>query len=65
MDFFAQIIDFILHMEKYLDHPSGGRQLDVCNLWVVIFIETGLVVTPFLPGDSLLCCRGICRPRAF
>ncbi|HNZ01544.1 MAG TPA: VTT domain-containing protein [Anaerolineaceae bacterium] len=64
MDFFAQIIDFILHMEKYLDlilQAVGGWTYAI--LWVVIFIETGLVVTPFLPGDSLLFAAGAFAAR--
>ena len=64
MDLFAQIIDFILHMEKYLDlilQAVGGWTYAV--LWVVIFIETGLVVTPFLPGDSLLFAAGAFAAR--
>ncbi len=49
------IIDFVLHLDKYL-----GVILESVGLWsylvffAVIFAETGLVVTPFLPGDSLV-----------
>ena len=48
-------LDFLLHVNKYLnayagDHPVGVYVL----LTAIIFCETGLVVTPFLPGDSLL-----------
>ena len=49
------IIDFVLHLDKHL-----GLILESVGLWsyllffVVIFAETGLVVTPFLPGDSLV-----------
>jgi membrane-associated protein len=49
------IIDFVLHLDKHL-----GLILESAGLWsyllffVVIFAETGLVVTPFLPGDSLV-----------
>ena len=55
MEFFAQIIDFIVHLDKYI-----GMIIDWFGPWtyvilfVVVFCETGLVVTPFLPGDSLL-----------
>jgi membrane-associated protein len=47
--------DFVLHMDTHLDHMAGalGPWLYVV-LFAVIFCETGLVVTPFLPGDSLL-----------
>jgi len=49
------IIDFVLHLDKHL-----GLILESVGLWsyllffAVIFAETGLVVTPFLPGDSLV-----------
>jgi membrane-associated protein len=49
------IVDFVLHLDKYL-----GAILESVGLWsylvffAVIFAETGLVVTPFLPGDSLV-----------
>ncbi len=55
MDFISQIIDFVLHIDVYLaDIISryGGWTLAV--LFIIIFMETGLVVTPFLPGDSLI-----------
>jgi len=59
MEYIKLAIDFILHMDKYL-----SVIIQACGLWsylvlfVVIFIETGLVVTPFLPGDSLLFAAG-------
>lgn len=49
------IIDFVLHMDRHLNDIAaycGGWLYAV--LFLVIFAETGLVVTPFLPGDSLL-----------
>ncbi len=52
-------IDFVLHLDKYLDiiiRSFGFWTYAI--LFVVIFIETGLVVTPFLPGDSLLFAAG-------
>ena len=52
-------IDFILHLDKYLDLTI--RSVGIWTyliLFIVIFIETGLVVTPFLPGDSLLFAAG-------
>ncbi len=52
-------IDFILHLDKYLDLII--RSVGIWTyliLFVTIFIETGLVVTPFLPGDSLLFAAG-------
>lgn len=59
MDLIKLGIDFILHMDHYLTqiiNTVGGWTYLV--LFVVIFIETGLVVTPFLPGDSLLFAAG-------
>jgi membrane-associated protein len=51
----TQFIEIVLHLNKYLPqwaHTMGPTLYIV--LFVVIFCETGLVVTPFLPGDSLL-----------
>jgi membrane-associated protein len=59
MNIITWLIDFILHMEKYL--PTMVAQFGIFTyiiLFLVIFIETGLVVTPFLPGDSLLFAAG-------
>lgn len=50
-----QLIDFILHIDQYLEAMIAlfGAWTYVI-LFAIIFAETGLVVTPFLPGDSLL-----------
>lgn len=59
MDFFALIIDFVLHLDKYLSVIIQDFGVwSYLILFIVIFIETGLVVTPFLPGDSLLFAAG-------
>ncbi len=53
------IVDFILHIDKYLDIliQSYGTLVYVI-LFLIIFVETGLVIMPFLPGDSLLFVAG-------
>ncbi|MCX6726858.1 MAG: DedA family protein [Candidatus Shapirobacteria bacterium] len=55
MNFIKTLIDLFLHIDKNLAlviANFGGWSYAM--LWFVIFMETGLVVTPFLPGDSLL-----------
>ena len=55
MEIIASLFDFILHVDKYLETFVRGYGLWVyALLFLVIFVETGLVVMPFLPGDSLL-----------
>jgi len=59
MEFISNVIDFVLHLDRHL---SGLIQAygfwTYLILFVVIFCETGLVVTPFLPGDSLIFAAG-------
>jgi len=51
----AKIIDFILHLDKYISILIQDFGLwTYLILFLIVFCETGLVVTPFLPGDSLL-----------
>jgi membrane-associated protein len=55
MDFFMLLIDFILHVDQHL--VSFVQQYGTwvyALLFAIIFVETGVVVMPFLPGDSLL-----------
>ena len=55
MNVVSFLIDFILHMDRYLGQiVTDTGMWTYVILFIVIFIETGLVVTPFLPGDSLL-----------
>ncbi len=59
MEFIQQLIDIFLHVDEYLYQIV--TQLGVWTyilLFIVIFAETGLVITPFLPGDSLLFAAG-------
>jgi membrane-associated protein len=55
MEFIKSLIDFILHVDTHLLELSrdyGAWMYAI--LFLIVFCETGLVVTPFLPGDSLL-----------
>jgi membrane-associated protein len=53
------VIDFILHIENYLlVLIKNYGNFVYAILFLVIFVETGLVLTPFLPGDSLLFIAG-------
>lgn len=55
MEFLRTVVGFILHLEKYLDKVMAAfGPWTYVILFLIIFCETGLVVTPFLPGDSLL-----------
>ncbi|MBN1940524.1 MAG: DedA family protein [Candidatus Aminicenantes bacterium] len=59
MEFISTVVDFVLHLDKHL-----SALIQTYGFWtylilfLVIFLETGLVVTPFLPGDSLLFAAG-------
>ncbi|MBI4801726.1 MAG: DedA family protein [Elusimicrobia bacterium] len=61
---FLKFVDLFLHLDKYL-----GSVIQSCGNWtylilfLIIFCETGLVVTPLLPGDSLLFAIGIFAAR--
>lgn len=66
MDPFLSIIDFVLHFDKYL--PGI---IDAYGVWTylilfaIIFCETGLVIFPYLPGDSLLFVGGALSGAGF
>jgi membrane-associated protein len=52
---FADFIDFFLHAERHLEWFIQNYNIWIyALLFAIIFCETGLIVTPFLPGDSLL-----------
>ncbi len=52
---FADFIDFFLHAERHLEWFIKNYDVWIyALLFAIIFCETGLIVTPFLPGDSLL-----------
>ena len=55
MDIILQLVDFILHVDRYLEAFVAQYGAWVyALLFLIIFVETGVVVMPFLPGDSLL-----------
>jgi membrane-associated protein len=59
MDWLMQLIDFVLHVDRYLGAFVAQHGVWVyALLFAIVFIETGLVVMPFLPGDSLLFVAG-------
>lgn len=59
MDFFSDLLSLFLHLDQHLAELAGqyGGWIYFI-LFLIIFCETGLVVTPFLPGDSLLFAAG-------
>lgn len=59
MDFIKTLIDLFLHIDEHLNTIVQTYEAwTYAILFVVVFMETGLVVTPFLPGDSLLFAAG-------
>ena len=55
MEFIAAVLDFVLHVDKYLEmFVTHYGAWVYALLFIIIFVETGVVVMPFLPGDSLL-----------
>ncbi|MEY4654260.1 MAG: putative DedA protein rane protein [Pseudomonadota bacterium] len=55
MEYAAFLIDFILHVDRYLEaFVRDYGPWVYALLFLIVFVETGLVVMPFLPGDSLL-----------
>ena len=59
MDLLLAAIDFVLHVDRHLAELAASYGVWIyAILFAVVFAETGLVVTPFLPGDSLLFAAG-------
>ena len=64
MEFLSKVISFVLHLDTHLSALIQQYGLwTYVILFVVIFCETGLVVTPFLPGDSLIFAAGTFAAR--
>lgn len=64
IDFIKLVVDFILHIDTHLDAIIAAYGTwTYLVLFLIIFCETGLVVTPFLPGDSLLFAAGAFAAR--
>ena len=59
MDYLQSMVDFVLHFDVHMAELVALYGVWIyAILFVIIFCETGLVVTPFLPGDSLLFMAG-------
>lgn len=60
MEWIYSLIDFVLHIDKHLVEIVNNYQTwTYLILFLIIFVETGVVVMPFLPGDSLLFAAGM------
>jgi membrane-associated protein len=59
MEIIHFLIDFILHLDRHLtDIVNQYGTLTYAILFLIVFVETGLIVMPLLPGDSLLFAAG-------
>jgi membrane-associated protein len=59
MEIISNLVDFILHLDVHLNSIIQNFGIwTYLILFLIIFLETGIVVTPFLPGDSLLFAAG-------
>jgi membrane-associated protein len=55
VEYLSFLLDFVLHVDKHLaEFVTNYGAWVYALLFVIVFVETGLVVMPFLPGDSLL-----------
>src|SRR6187402_3901080 len=67
IDLIKSLIDFVLHIDRHLvEIVSEYQTWTYLILFLIIFAETGLVVTPILPGDSLLFAAGaiVAKPES-
>src|SRR6187402_1747032 len=67
MELIKTIIDFVLHIDRHLvEIVSEYQTWTYLILFLIVFAETGFVVTPFLPGDSLLFATGaiVAKPES-
>jgi membrane-associated protein len=66
MNAVVKLIDFIMHVDAYLGiFLQNYGALTYLLLFVIVFIETGLVITPFLPGDSLIFVAGAFAAKGY
>ncbi|HEX9955769.1 MAG TPA: DedA family protein [Fibrella sp.] len=64
MEIIKSLFDFLLHLDKYLDlWANEYGVLLYAILFLIVFTETGLIVMPLLPGDSLLFAAGALAAR--
>jgi len=67
MELIKTLIDFVLHIDRHLvEIVSEYQTWTYLILFIIVFAETGFVVTPFLPGDSLLFATGaiVAKPES-
>jgi membrane-associated protein len=66
IELFRKFVEVVLHMDRHLDDLMGHYGLWIyLILFLIIFCETGLVITPILPGDSLLFAVGAVAARPY
>jgi membrane-associated protein len=64
MDLIKSLLDFLLHLDRYLDLWANEYGILLyAILFLIVFTETGLIVMPLLPGDSLLFAAGALAAR--